>query len=295
MKHRGYALIIASAVLCGMSGSFSRVAFEEGLASLDVAFWRILLAWFFFAAHAVAAKQVHLEKQDIPAIIFFGITGGTLYFGSYQMAISRGGIALASVLLYTAPAWVALMSGVFFKEKITPVKTIAIVLTLAGVAGVSFGNDQMASGNVGKIDLSAVLLGLLAGFFYALYYIFGKHFSDRYSPCNIFLYILPVGVLGLLPWADFSPKTLKAWMALLSNAFLCTYVAYSLYYTALKYLETTRAVITATIEPVMAGLIAYLWWNEIFTILGYAGSFLILFAVLLIVRDNAVMSEKIGS
>ena len=295
MKLRGYALIIAAAALWGMIGPFSKLALEEGLAPLEVAFWRGLLAWFFFAAHAGLTKQVRFEKQDAPAIIFFGIIGVTLFFGSYQMAVDRGGVAMAAVLLYTAPAWVALMSGVFFKEKITPVKTVALVLTLVGVAGVSSGGADVASGIRGGIDFSAVFWGLLAGFCYALYYIFGKHFSSRYSTPNLFLYILPIGITGLLPWVTFTPKTLKAWSALLANAFLCTYVAYIVYYAGLKCLEATRAAITATLEPVIAALIAYLWWHEYFTARGYAGSFLVLAAVLLMILDSSVMHEKCGS
>jgi len=56
-----------------------------------------------------------------------------------------------------------------------------------------------------------------------------------------------------------------------------------------KSLEATRA-ITATLEPVMAALIAYVWWHEYFTIWGYAGSFLVLVAVLLMIRDSSVAS-----
>jgi DME family drug/metabolite transporter len=292
MKLRGYLLIIMAAALWGMLGPFSKLAFEQGLAPMEVAFWRGLLAWLFFALHAGITRQVRLEKRDIPAIVFFGITGVTLFFGSYQMAVDKGGVALAAVLLYTAPAWVALMSGIFFKEKITPVKTVALVLTLVGVAGVSFGGAGGASGIT--IDFPAISWGLLAGFCYALYYIFGKHFAGRYTTPNLFLYILPIGILGLLPWVTFTPKTLKAWLALLSIAFLCTYIAYVVYYAGLKSLEATRAAITATLEPVMAGVIAYIWWHEYFTVWGYAGSFLVLVAVLLMIRDSSVTHETSG-
>ena len=285
MKFKGYALIIMAAALWSLIGSFSKMAFDEGLTPIEVSFWRALLAWFLFAGHAAVKKEVRVKGRDIPAIILFGLTGVTLFYGAYLTAVDRGGVALAAVLLYTAPAWVALLSGIFFKESITRVKAGALVLTLVGVAGVSMGGGHTVLN--GRIDFSAIFFGLLAGFCYALYYIFGKHFSERYSSPNIFLYIMPIGVLGLLPWVTFAPKTARAWLALCANAFLCTYVAYYVYYAGLRYLEATRAAITATLEPVMAGLIAYFWWHEVFTVWGYCGSGLILASVVMIVWESA--------
>jgi DME family drug/metabolite transporter len=66
-----------------------------------------------------------------------------------------------------------------------------------------------------------------------------------------------------------------------------TYLAYSIYYAGLKYLEATRAAVAATLEPVAAAVLAYIWWDEYFNLLGYAGSGLILGAVLLTMYDGA--------
>lgn len=292
MKFKGYALIIMAAALWSLIGSFSKVAFEEGLTPMEVSFWRALLAWVLFAGHAAVKKEVRIKWRDIPAVILFGITGVTLFYGAYLTAVARGGVALAAVLLYTAPAWVALLSAIFFRESITRIKVAALVLTLAGVAGVSLGGGSALLN--GGIDFSGILFGLLAGFCYALYYIFGKYFSERYSSPNIFLYIMPIGVLGLLPWVTFAPKTPKAWLALCANAVLCTYIAYYVYYAGLRYLEATRAAITATLEPVMAGLLAYFWWQEVFSAWGYFGSGLILASVVMIVWESARSPRPVG-
>ena len=69
-------------------------------------------------------------------------------------------------------------------------------------------------------------------------------------------------------------------------AFFCTYGAYYCYYIGLKYMEASRASITATLEPVVAAVVAYCWWGETFSPLGYIGSALILGAVILVVLDG---------
>jgi drug/metabolite transporter, DME family len=284
MLIKGYIYIVAAAVLWGMIGPFSRLAFQEGVAPMEVAFWRALLAWVLFGAHAMIRGEVRLYPKDIPHILVFGVFGVSLFYFAYQMAVKQGGAALAAVLLYTAPAWVIVLSRIFLKESITPTKILAMVLTLIGISAISMGKDAGQGGS--PISVSAIVFGLSSGFCYSLYYIFGKFFSGRYSSYNLFLYVLPVGALGLLPWVTFTPKTPTAWLALTSLVIICTYGANSCYYLGLKYLDAGRASITATLEPVVAAAVAYFWWREVFTVQSYIGSAVILSAVVLMIRSG---------
>ena len=282
MHLKGYLYIIAAAALWGILGPFSRLAFSQGLAPMEVAFWRAVLAWGFFGIHAVATRAVRIRLNDMPMVVLFAVTGVTLFYGSYQMAIRAGGAAVAAVLLYTAPAWVAVLARFAFKELFTPAKVLALVLTLTGVVCVAWGGGTI------EVTLPSLLFGLAAGFCYSLYYVFGKYFSARYTSPNLFFYLLPIGAVTLLPWVDFVHKSLPAWGALLCIAALSTYGAYFCYYQGLKHLEASRAAITATLEPVVAAVVAFFWWGEAFGATGYAGSALILTAVLLMVLDRRV-------
>jgi len=279
VKMRGYLLILAAATLWGTIGPVARRAFAEGVSPMEVAFWRAVLAWVFFAIHAGFKRQLRLKTSDLPMVVLFAVTGVTLFYSSYQIAVKTGGAALAAVLLYTAPAWVGILSPVFLKEKLTAGKLTALAATLLGVIAISLG----AGGPQVRVNAVSVGCGLLAGFSYSLYYILGKYFSSRYSSATLFFYILPMGALGLFPWVNFGPKTSVAWLCILSIAFLSTYGAYFCYYAALKYLEPTRAAITATLEPVIAAIVAYIWWHEYFSPLGYIGSALILAGVVIVI------------
>lgn len=289
---KGYLCIIAAAVLWGIIGPISRLAFDQGVMPMEVAFWRAVLTWICFGGHAVIIGQVRVQRRDLPALLVFAVTGVTLFYGSYQLAVNKGGAALAAVLLYTAPAWVTLLSRFFFREALSLLKLVALALTIAGVAGVSFGAGGRPGGPAIQLDASAFVFGLMAGFCYSLYYIFGKHFSGRYDSPTIFLYILPLGALLLLPWVSFVHKTAVAWGALITLAFFSTYLAYYFYYAGLRYLEASRAAITATLEPVIAAVVAYMWWHETFALIGYLGGALILAAVVLIVWDGARLERR---
>jgi DME family drug/metabolite transporter len=287
MRLKGFFYVTCAGFMWGFIGPFSKVAFQEGVSPLEVAFWRAVLAWIFFGLHAAATGQVKLNVRDIPAVIAFGVTGIAGLFGSYTLAVDEGGAALASVLLYTAPAWVAVLSAIFFKEVMTVLKLIALGLTMVGVVGVCTDSAGLGAYIQSGVGGAAVGFGLLSGFFYSLYYVFGKHFSTRYSSPNLFLYILPIGALCIFAMVDFGHKTVTAWLAMVGLAVVSTYGPYYCYYVGLKYLEPSRAAITATLEPVVATIAAYIWWGESFAVNGYAGSVLILTAVSLMVWEGA--------
>jgi len=272
----GYALVALAALLWGMIGPLSKLAFQAGMPTLEVAFWRAMLAWVLYGAHAVAIRRVKVDLCDLPWVAGFGVVCIFGLFGSYVVAVREGGAALASVLLYTAPAWVAVLAWKVLKEKMTRTKVAAVAMTILGVAGVS-----LAHGLDGPVNLAAIAFGLLSGLTYALYYIFGKAFLSRYATPTIFLYALPVGAACMLPFFHFEPRPLSAWASCTALAVCCTYGAYSAYYAGLRRIEASRAAVIATLEPVVAALLAFSLFGEHFTSLGYLGSGLILAAVVM--------------
>lgn len=275
----GYTFIILAAICWGFIGIFSSIAFAEGLGPMEVAFWRAIIAWFFFGSQAIVRKETLLVKKDALLLIVFGILGISLFYISYQYAVKTGGAAFASVLLYTAPAWVVICSFFIYREKLTVYKSVAVLLVIAGVYLISRSGGN--SNSTITLGFVAILSGLTAGFCYSLYYTIGKYFSSRYTSANLFLYVLPIGALGILPFVEFSHKSPIAWASLVAVSLISTFVANHCYYLGLKYLEAGKASIVATMEPVVAAVAAYIILGEYFTSLGYIGSAMIITAVIL--------------
>lgn len=285
MKIKGYIFIIGAATLWGLIGPVSRFALDSGMGALETGFFRAVLAWFFFAGHAVLTGKLAVRNRDIAPMILFGLIGISLFYAANFLAVEKGGAAFAAVLLYTAPAWVAFLSPLIFKEKVTAKKILAVVLTISGIAAICFLGNAGGKESL-NFNSTAIIAGVVSGLAYSMYYIFGKYFSERYNAYTLFFYILPVGALGLLPFISFSEKSASDWGVLIFLAFFCTYLANSLYYAGLNRLEPTKAVLTATIEPVVAAFFAWLIWNELFTIAGFAGAVVILAAVIMTIYDK---------
>lgn len=293
----GYLYVLLAAALWALLGPVSRLVLREGIAPLEIAFWRAVIAWVLFAAHVLittrgarsAAERNtgwSVARRDLGGIAAFGVIGVAMLYAALPLAIQAGGAALAVVLLYTAPAWVALFAWAMLGEHMTRRKLVALGLTLLGIAGI-------ATAGGGEIRPSAGALGwgLLSGVSYASLYLFGKRYFSRYAPATVFLYALPVAGLVLLPLTTFQPKSTVSWAALLVIGVLSTYGAYLAYSAGLARLEATRAAIVATAEPVIAAILAFVFWGERFAPLGYAASGMVLVGVLIMASGSAGASR----
>ena len=279
MQTRGYALVAVAAVLWALIGLFSRAVLDEGIAPLEIAFWRATLAGGAFALHAALVGRLRVRAaRDLASLAAFALIGVTLFYAALVLAIETGGISLAFVLLYTAPAFVTLLAWPLLGERLTRTKLALVALAMLGVALVALAGGSATGVRVSPASLA---WGLAAGASYATYYLFGKWVLARYAPVTIFALVLPIGALGLLPFVTFAPKSPTAWLLLVTLSLVSTYLAYLVYYTGLRAVEASRAVLVATIEPVVAAALAAAVFGERLGALGVGGAGLILVAAAL--------------
>ena len=285
----GYAYIVAAALLWATIGPAARFALRAGITPLEIGLWRAAIAGLLFTLHAGARGRLRIERRDLPAVGAFALLGVTVFYWSYFRAVELGGAALAAILLYTAPAWVALAAALWLGERLTARKSVAVALTLAGIALVAFGSGSGVVGSragAATMRVPALAWGLLSGLAYAGYYLFGKRYFGRYEASTLFAYALPVGAVLLLPAVRFAPKSAHEWLVLVFLAVVPTYGAYLLYSFGLARIEATRAATVATLEPVAAAALAYVVWGEALRGIGYAGAALVLAGVLVVATER---------
>jgi DME family drug/metabolite transporter len=287
---RGVALILAAATMWGLIGLFAKLLLARGLSAMEIGFWRAAIAWFFFAAHAAILARMRLRRRDVPAVMVFGVVCVGVFFGAYQVAIRELGVAMAVVLLYTAPAWVALLSPLLLGEAMTRVKALCVALTVAGAATMSLG-PALAAGGRPELNLLGFAAGLISGLSYALYYVFGKRFLRHVPTETLFIYALPIGALFLLPTVDFVAKAPGTWLLIVMMAAVSSYGAVTAYYAGLARLEATPAAVLATFEPVVAGLVGLLVFAEHLGRWGWLGAAMILAAVTITARGGAAVES----
>jgi DME family drug/metabolite transporter len=279
----GYLFVALAALLWGTLGIASRLILQSGIEPLELSFWRATIGGSLFAVQALRMRRTHVERRDYPALAGFAVIGVSLFYLSYLLAVRAGGAALAAILLYTAPAWVAIASALWLHEPMTRRKVAALALTLSGVALVAVGTSGGAAGI--HVGAPALIWGLVSGLAYASYYLFGKRYFTRYHTATLFMYALPLGALLLLPGVRFAPKSATTWGWIGFVGVVPTFLALQVYGAGLRRVTATNAVTVATLEPVVAAGLAYLVWGEALGLLGYCGAALVLAGVLVMARE----------
>ncbi len=273
--------ILLAGGLWGLMGIFVRLLNGIGLDNMQLLFFRssitapAMLIWIFFTGK----EQLKIKICDWWYFFGTGILSFLLFCLCYFYTIIRTSMSVAAILLYTAPFFVTVMSAMFFKEKITPVKIMALLGAATGCLMIC-GN-----GSDSQLTPVTVLTGLGSGFCYALYSIFGRVALKKYSSMTVTAYTFIFAAIGSLLFVDFgkisAAASASAYTLPLAFGFavISALLPYTLYTGGLKYTEPSKASIMATFELVVASISGVIVFDEKITAVGIAGIALVLLAV----------------
>lgn len=291
MQKKAYLYIILAASLWGCIGIFLNLLNAAGLTSMQSVAIRTVVAtvlyglWLFFTDR----KALRIRPADCIYFVGTGILSLLFFNWCYFNTITTSSLSVAAVLLYTAPAFVMLMSALLFREPVTKFKLLALALTFLGCTLVT----GMLPRGEGTISSQTLLYGLGAGFGYALYTIFGKLASAKFSSSTVTFYTFLFASFGALPLSRIWTVShqLLDWRVILGSfslAILCCILPYLVYTEALHYVEAGRAAIVSTIEPFVACLLGVVVFHEEFTVFKLLGMACILLAIILLNTGSKV-------
>ncbi len=265
---RGYLLVFLAASMWGTLGVFAKYLDGFGLSTFTMVFYRVLFAVLLLTAYLkFRGITFSLDRSRLKFYALYGFFSIFLFYTLYFYTVTISSVSFAVLLLYTAPVYSIILGRVVFKEKLTPEKLLALFLVMVGVVLVNgAGND---------FSTKALVFGLLTGLTYALYGVLAKFAVREEEPEKALFYTLLFGLFFLLPFTDFSVPA-GAVPYLFALAFFPTFLGYILYNHALKEIEVSRASIIATVEPVVAIVLAFLLFGETLSAKQLAGAVLII-------------------
>jgi drug/metabolite transporter (DMT)-like permease len=263
---RGYGLVALGAILWGCLGLFYQVVIGQyGLTSLEAVFWRALIATLILTVWLAwrDPQSLRVKRGDLALMFLLGAIGVAATFWIYAYAIRAVGMGVAAVLQYVAPAWVTLFSVLFWGERVSASRLVALFLALTGVALV--GRMYDLSGT--QLSLLGVLAALATSLTYAAYILLIKTASRRgYGSRTILVYGLAIGTACLAPLQTGRSVAIIAnspaiipWLIALG---LVTLAAGATFNAGLKAVTASNASIVATVEPLTAMLLGWLVLGE---------------------------------
>ena len=284
MKTRAYLYIIGGAALWGLIGLFVKAIAAQGFSSMQIVALRAMASATCITLVLLwqGIGQLRIALRDIWMFVGTGVLSLVFFIFCYFNCIQSSSLAVAALLLYTAPAFVMLMSLLLFGEGFTAKKGLALVCTFIGCGCVTGAFEGGLS-----LTLSGLLYGLGSGFGYALYSIFGKYAVQKYSSLTITAYTFYFALLAAVPLADFDSATLsKIDLTTIGGSLglglVCAVIPYLLYTKGLEQVEPGQASILATIEPFVAAAVGMLCFAEPMTMSKALGMVLIFCSIVIL-------------
>ena len=176
--------ILLAAFLWGLTGIFVRNLNAAGLDNMQLLFFRSVITCLtlFVYLFITDKSKLKIALKDVWYFIGTGVLSFTLFGFCYFYTIQNASMSLAAMLLYTSPFFVMVMAAIFFREKITAAKILALLTAAIGCVMIC-GTDKNTN-----ISPFIIFTGLSSGFCYALYSIFGRVALKKYSSATVTVY-----------------------------------------------------------------------------------------------------------
>lgn len=284
---KGAFLVMAAGCLWGTFGVLTKTAYAlTALGPISLAFYRLIFAIPFLGLVAGFKRYpISMSQREVILFIGFGFFSLTVFEALYFTSLAYTTVQHAAALLYTAPAFVALLSWFFLRERMTPTKITAIVLSVLGgflILGLVENEPLFAS----RTQIGD-WLALGSGIAYSTWYIFGKVLGRDREPAVTSFLGLCIGAVMLFPLALaleglHLPQTLTAWELVAAIGIVPTGMAYLLYLTGLKLIDATVASVFAIVEPITSSILAFYFFQERFSYVSLLGFILIISSIMLI-------------
>lgn len=298
IKPAGICILLAG-VLWGSMGLFVRGLNADNMASLEIVEIRVLVSSIIMGLFMLFydRSMFRIKLKDLWCFIGTGVFSLTFFNLCYFKTILMTSMSVAAILLYTAPIIVVLLSAIFFKEKITRLKVLAMIMTFIGCFFVTGIAGNLLSGGMSEMSLSfkGILIGLGSGLGYAMYSIFGRFALERgYKSLTIsfytflFSFIASVLIQSPVTIAEkiIQGRTINDIFLCLGIAVVATVLPYILYTYGLSGAENGKASIMASIEPVVATILGIIFFKESLSWDGILGVALVLAAIILLQRND---------
>lgn len=272
-----YAATLVAVTLWGMSYLWSDRLIHFGIPVEYFVFIRVLAAGVLLLLfNLCCGYSLRMRLHDLGTFALLALCEPLIYFVCETYGIKFTASPTYSALIIAMTPVVAFAAGVlFFKEKMTRLNVIGILICLGGLFLVTW-----CSSSVGDKFFLGVLLLLIAVFAEVGQASFTKILAAGYKPSVIVMYQFLIGSVFLLPLflsrglESFTSQVYFSWEVvrpILCLAVLCSSVAFSLWAVTVKHLGVAKSSIFQAMIPVVTALIGVLLGHEILTGLQWAG------------------------
>ena len=283
-KTVGILCAILSAVCYGTNPFGALPLYEEGVNTATVLAHRFGLAVVLLSVvMLIKGISFKVTRHEFKVLFSLGIlfaASSITYYQSFHFMDA----GIASTILFVYPVMVAVIMALFFKERVTGMTVVAIVLSLIGIV-------LLYKGGAGaSLSVIGIVLCILSSLAYAIYIVVVNQSSIKMSSFKVTFYAMLVCEITLILYSFTSPElylhalpSARAWSFAVWLSIVPTILSLVFMTVAVNHVGATPTAILGALEPLTAVAIGVVVFGEMLTPRLIVGILFILFAVMLVV------------
>jgi drug/metabolite transporter (DMT)-like permease len=278
---RGYALAAAGAAMWALNGSMARTLLDDDVDAARLSQLRSAGSWLILLIVLGVSRRdlLRVNRGELPALALLGVAGLAGVHATYFLAIDRLEIGPAVTIQYLAPLVLLVWLRVVHGRRLAAGLWGAVALSVLGCFLVVRAYDP------GSLDALGVAAAFGATLTFAIYMVGSERAGHSHEPVTTLFWAFGFATLFwtlVLPWWSFPFDELGS----LENALLAagvvvvgTLLPFICMVSALRHVPAPRAAVVATLEPVLAGVFAWILHDESLAAVQVAGGAAVLAAV----------------
>ena len=303
-KYRGEFYLVIGAIFFSFNGVIVTLVLDH-MTTFRLAQVRAIGTFFllFLITFIQDRKSLKAERREIPTLIFYGIFGYAMVQLGYFIGISRGvPLSLVLILEFTAPIWIVLWIKFVRKTEVAKDMWVAIALALFGLILVAKVWQGFAFDLIGTLGAIGAAMAL------AIYFLMSQSLGTKRSAQAMVVW--GMGFAGLfwslvLPiWnfpteiftteinlqGRFSDYSAPGWLLIAYIIIFGTIVPYLFVVGGIRRLSASTSSVIGMLEPVIAGVFAWIWLSQSWSAIQLAGGAIVLIGIY--IADRAKSNAK---
>jgi len=303
-KYRGEFYLVIGAIFFSFNGVIVTLVLDH-MTTFRLAQVRAIGTFFllFLITFIQDRKSLKAERREIPTLIFYGIFGYAMVQLGYFIGISRGvPLSLVLILEFTAPIWIVLWIKFVRKTEVAKDMWVAIALALFGLILVAKVWQGFAFDLIGTLGAIGAAMAL------AIYFLMSQSLGTKRSAQAMVVW--GMGFAGLfwslvLPiWnfpteiftteinlqGRFSDYSAPGWLLIAYIIIFGTIVPYLFVVGGIRRLSASTSSVIGMLEPVIAGVFAWIWLSQSWSAIQLAGGVIVLVGIY--IADRAKSNAK---
>ena len=292
-KHRGELYLVIGAVFFSLNGVIVTLVLDH-MTTFRLAQVRAIGTFFllFLITFIQDRNSLKAQRREIQTLIFYGVFGYAMVQLGYFIGISRGvPLSLVLIIEFTAPIWIVLWIKFVRKSVVAKDMWVAIALSLLGLIMVAKVWEGFAFDLIGSFGALGAALAL------AVYFLMSQSQGTKRSAQAMVVW--GMGIAGLfwslvLPiWnfpteiftteinlqGRFSDYSAPGWLLIAYIIIFGTMVPYLFVVGGIRMLSASTSSVIGMMEPVLAGVFAWVWLSQSWSAIQLAGGAIVLIGI----------------